>query len=140
MNYDDLQSKIRDYNKIKIQIEILKDNIRAIEIIGIPALKYDIINRNGNGISDITGKQAIEYEEKKEKFKKRILVLEEQIIIIEKSRKVLSELENEIIEEVLIEHKPYYKVCESLHISEGYAKRVKKRALKKMLEVLENNI
>lgn len=139
MDYEMLQEKIRDYKKIKIQIEVLKESINAIEITGIPAMRYDLVNVKGSYISDITFKQAIEYGEKKDNLKRIILILEEEIIIIDKARKILSDMENAVICEVLIEHKPYYRVCGQLNISEGYAKRIKKRAIKKMLDVMDQD-
>jgi len=140
MTYEQLQYKYRNYNKTKIHIEVLKESISGIEITGIPAMSYDFNINNNSYVSDITPKQAMEYAEKKDNIKKTIKVLENQIIILDLAKKILSCLENTIIEEILIKHRPYVNVCDQLHISECYAKKIKKRALKKMLEVFEDEM
>lgn len=140
MTYEQLQNKFRNYNNTLIHIAFLKEQINAIEITGIPAMSYEFNITKKAYISDITMKQAIEYAEKKDNIRTTIKVLEQQIIILELVKKLLSPLEKTIIEEILIKHRPYVNVCDQLHISECYAKKIKKKALNKMLELFEYDL
>ena len=129
MSYDDIVKILKEYNQTKIQIEILKEDIKTLQKTGYSPINYNYL---------IT--KEVEEIEKNKKYKlmveQTIFLLERKLVIIDKAIETLDFLQQQIIKKRLIENESYYKICDDLHISERYARKLKKKAVLKILDVL----
>lgn len=139
MKIKEVERIIREYKKKKARIDILREELESLEATGVSALNFDYRPEKYE-IKKFkpTEDEAIKLNEIKDRLNKRILVLEKQIKIVEKSIDALSNIENEVIYNKLILGKPYWMVCADIHISERTAKRIKKSALEKLSGLLDN--
>lgn len=132
-----IENMIKEYKEIQVEIDILKEELKSIEVTGISAINYEGV---GNGktysISRPVENEVIQMERIKEDIKDKIFVLEKRLSIIEKALEVLNETERTIIHKQLIDGEPYFTFTGSLHISERTAKRIKKVAISKMARII----
>lgn len=139
MKIKEVERIIREYKKKKARIDILREELESLEATGVSALNFDYRPEKYEiKMVKPTEDEALELNEIKDRVNKRILVLEKQIKIVEKSIDALSDIEKEVIYNKLILAKPYWMVCADIHISERTAKRIKKSALEKLAGLLDN--
>lgn len=130
---------LKRYNTYKKQIEMYQIAILNLEPRGVSGLSFNNTSiRNKYNNSDPTGNEAILLEEKKRQIENSISILENKIKILDLGLSTLAELDREVLILNFIKGKKFFQIAEQLHISEGYAKRIKKRAINKMSEILKD--
>lgn len=134
MDFDEVKKILEDYQEIKTRIQVLREDLESINRIGISA-----INFNGGyeeTVSKPTKIEAKKTAEYKIELENTISLLEKKIIIIDKAVEILPDNYKAFIKMKLIKKISYYQVCTQLHISERYARKIKKRAIQKIVSVV----
>lgn len=132
LNYEETKGMLEDYKKTKVQIEILKQDLKCIQETGHSSIKFDIKDMlSKNNKTDI--------KKSKDDIEKTIFILENKLLIIDKAIGTLNKLQKDIIIKKVINDEPYYKVCGELFIGERYARKLQKQAILKVQEVINKN-
>lgn len=124
-----------DYKQIRVQIDILKVDLKTIEMTGVSAINY---NTSSQAITSNKA-EAKKTKEYKAEIEQTIFILERKLAIIDKAMGILNTIQRELITKKLIEDEPYYKVCGDLHVGERYARKIKKKAILRMQEVMSKD-
>lgn len=123
LNYDQIKEALEHYNTTRTQIGILKDELQSIERTGLSAI--------GHEDATLEDKQTYRSE-----LENKIFNLEKKLAIIDKAIGALKQISKEVIIRKVINDEPYYMVCGDLHIGERYARKIKKIAILKMEEII----
>jgi DNA-directed RNA polymerase specialized sigma24 family protein len=130
MEYIEISETLQQYKKIITRIAILKADIEAIEITGISALSFDA--REGIEI-----KWQRKTKKQREDIRLTIILLEQKLKIINMAILILPQLQREFITKKYLEEKEYNKVCYEMNISLRYSRKLKAKAIQKIVEILE---
>ena len=126
MDYEQIKEALESYNTTRIQIGILKDELESIKRTGLSAMGHEDTNPEEN-------------ETYKSELENKMFNMTKKLAIIDKAMGALNQLSKEIIIRKVINDEPYYKVCGDLHIGERYARKIKKRSILKMEEIINQD-
>lgn len=128
------------YKTLEFQILKLEYEMYNLDQYGINAINYDSIKSSPtNQINRPVETQAISAIEIKTNYEKEINRYKKQILLIDKALELLPEFQRLLIIKKVIERKPYFTVCAELHISESYAKKVKRKAINNLFLLFSMN-
>jgi DNA-directed RNA polymerase specialized sigma subunit len=130
MEYIEINETLQQYQKIIARITILKAEIAVIETTGVSAISFDA--REGIEI-----KWQRRTKKQRDEIRITIILLEEKLKIINTAIKTLPELQQNFINLKYLQNKPYYTVCGTLHITERYARTIKAKAIKQIVEIIK---
>ena len=141
MNLRECEELVKEYKQMQVKVKIYEDEIESIEVVGLSSIDFEAMAITANGrISKPTENEAIGIAEKKSKMEKAMYIMRKRIKLVDLAISSLAELEKEVVVRKLIESQPYYRICGDLHISERYAKQIKKQALLKMLKAFPSRL
>lgn len=136
MTLTEIENFIGRYEKLKVRLEVLQEEIETVEETGLSALKFKFVKTKSNSIHRPVEEQAIENLSQTEDIRKEIYVLKKQISIIDKVLEGLDELERKIIYSKVIKNKSYGDICREISISEIYAKKLKRKGIIKIKQMI----
>lgn len=130
-----IRKRLENYKKDKNKLNVLKVELKSIEITGVSALRYDIPGQSGT-VSKPTENEVLNIQKYKEALQNRICVIENRILIIDTALRGLTKIERDIIVRKIINNEKYFEFCYDLHISERYARKILRRGLQKLEELI----
>lgn len=119
-----MEEFLKEYKELKIRLSILKDERESLQATG-----KSIFMQGGFGSKDNDKSQTDD----------DIFLLEKRIKIIDDTLASLPELQRRIIECMVIDGEPYIIVCAELYISDGGARKLKKKALKTLERIMSRS-
>ena len=129
----DIERTLREYRVIETRIDILQEQLKNIDDVGISALDYTVDRVQTSNMS----KPVEDVVLKKVEIEKEIYLARHKLDIINKALSALDEEERQVIQMQVIEGKQWYKLCSCLHLGETALREKKKRALRKIRTVLQ---
>jgi len=133
----DVEEFLRQYKQMKVQVKIYENEISTYDITGVSSLNFDHVGITGQGnITSPTEQEALKRKEVIEKLAQKITILKSRICLIDLAIKALSDIEQKVVIRKIINQEPYYRMCGDLHISERYAKKIKKEAIEKIRKTI----
>ena len=132
-----VERTLKNYVKINNRIDILKLKIEELET----QVEYsgncntNPYKSNNSDCNKVENKLS-NYVTLKEEYQKRILKLESERKKVDIALNILDDEEREIIEGIFLKRFYIKKLTDVLYRSESTIKRIKKRALEKMFDVL----
>lgn len=128
---NEVESFLYNYKSIKLAIENLKMELATMDEPSISAIQYkECTGKTNKFNSDVENKIL-----QKELLKSRIEHMETKIKQIDKALSILPDIEREIIQYRYIEGKNYYEFTYKIYKSERQARRLKNKALQKIVIV-----
>lgn len=128
---NEVESFLYNYKSIKLAIENLKIELYAMDETVIGAIDYKESTEKTNKFNSVVENNFM----KKELLKSRIKHMQTKIEQIDKALAILPDIEREIINYKYIEGKNYYEFTYKVYKSERQCRRIKDRALKKIVVV-----
>lgn len=120
-----------NYKSIKLSIENLKAELAEMDQTSISAIQYkESAGKTNRFNSDVENKIL-----RKELLKSRIEHMENKIKQIDKALSILPDIEREIIQYRYIEGRNYYEFTYKIYKSERQCRRIKNKALNKIVIV-----
>ncbi|AZV56785.1 sigma factor-like helix-turn-helix DNA-binding protein [Clostridium sp. AWRP] len=128
---NEVESFLYNYKSIKLAIENLKMELATMDEPSISAIQYkECTGKTNKFNSDVENKIL-----QKELLESRIKHMETKIKQIDKALSILPDIEREIIQYRYIEGKNYYEFTYKIYKSERQARRLKNKALQKIVIV-----
>lgn len=128
---NEVESFLYNYKSIKLAVENLKMELDIMDETVISAIQYkECIGRTNKFNSDVENKLM-----RKELLEERIRHMENKIKQIDRALEILPEIEREIINYRYIEGQNYYEFTYKVYKSERQCRRIKDRALEKIVVV-----
>lgn len=128
---NEVESFLYNYKSIKLAIENLKMELDTIDETIIGSIDYKEATGKTNKFNSNVESSFM----KKELLKSRIKHMENKIEQIDKALAILPDIEKEIINYRYIEGKNYYEFTYKVYKSERQCRRIKDRALEKIVVV-----
>ena len=134
--YKLVEKRLRDIYLDEGYLNHLKRSLEILEYeYGAKAINYDSIGSSGD-ISDNTGNLATRLADKRTEIKIDILKVEHRIQYLHETIGRLTHDEAEIIKMYYLKNYPIYKISSELNASAATIKRVKARAMKRLIRGL----
>ena len=134
--YKLVEKRLRDIYLDEGYLNHLKRSLEILEYeYGAKAVSYDSIGSSGD-ISDNTGNLATRLADKRTEIKIDILKVEHKIHYLHETIGRLTHDEAEIIKMYYLKNYPIYKISSELNASAATIKRVKARAMKRLIRGL----
>lgn len=125
--YNDIESWLYNYKIAEVAIENLK-----AELVVLDTLKSVNIETEGKGLGKVSS-SVEDIQAKKEKIKSRIMVMESKLNKLNKALKSLKEDEFCVIKSFYINGERYKEISDKMQCSIISCKRIKKKALNKII-------
>ena len=137
MRFEEVEELLKNYNSIKLQIYIFKEELSSIENTGVSAINYDFKSSPTNEIQRPTENEALYITQRKKQLEMKIFILEKKINIIDRALEHLEDTERDIITMRFIKNEPFYKICLEVHVSERWAREIRRRAITKIASFID---
>ncbi|MGV3152679.1 hypothetical protein [Sarcina ventriculi] len=125
--YNDIESWLYNYKIAEVAIENLK-----AELVVLDTLKSVNIEIEGKGLGKVSS-SVEDIQAKKEKIKSRIMVMESKLNKLNKALDALKEEELYVIKSFYINQERYKEIGNKMQCSIISCKRIKKKALNKII-------
>lgn len=125
--YNDIESWLYNYKIAEVAIENLK-----AELVVLDTLKSVNIEIEGKGLGKVSN-SVEDIQAKKEKIKSRIMVMESKLNKLNKALDALKEEELYVIKSFYINQERYKEIGNKMQCSIISCKRIKKKALNKII-------
>ena len=125
--YNDIESWLYNYKIAEVAIENLK-----AELVVLDTLKSVNIEIEGKGLGKVSS-SVEDIQAEKEKIKSRIMVMESKLNKLNKALDVLKEEELYVIKSFYINQERYKEIGNKMQCSIISCKRIKKKALNKII-------